>query len=232
MTTTSNNDDFAVLVVAKAPVPGLAKTRLAADVGDRAAAEIAAAALLDTLQVVAATPARNRIVAITGDLTEAVRGADVRDALKDFIVIEQRGHDLGHRLVHAHSDTAAIVSGPIVQIGMDTPQLTPQLLLHAGRTLQRSSPTAMLGMAEDGGWWAFGVQSAGVASAISGVPMSQPDTGEQTRAVLREIGVRVLPLATLRDVDDVTDLRPVAKRCSLTSQFSRAVSSLCYERSA
>ncbi|MDV6278630.1 glycosyltransferase, partial [Rhodococcus erythropolis] len=84
MTTTSNHDDFAVLVVAKAPVPGLAKTRLAADVGDRAAAEIAAAALLDTLQVVAATPARNRIVAITGDLTDAVRGADVRDALKDF----------------------------------------------------------------------------------------------------------------------------------------------------
>ena len=37
-----------VLVVAKAPVPGLAKTRLAAAVGDEAAADIAAAALLDT----------------------------------------------------------------------------------------------------------------------------------------------------------------------------------------
>ena len=81
MITTPNHDDFAVLVVAKAPVPGLAKTRLAADVGDRAAAEIAAAALLDTLRVVAAVPTRNRIVAITGVLADAVRGDVVRDSL-------------------------------------------------------------------------------------------------------------------------------------------------------
>ena len=45
-----------VLVVAKAPVPGQAKTRLAAAVGDQAAADIAAAALLDTLDAVAAAP--------------------------------------------------------------------------------------------------------------------------------------------------------------------------------
>ena len=43
-------------VVAKAPVPGQAKTRLAAGVGDQAAADIAAAALLDTLDAVAAAP--------------------------------------------------------------------------------------------------------------------------------------------------------------------------------
>ena len=41
-----------LLVVAKAPVPGQAKTRLAATVGDRVAAQIAAAALLDTLDAV------------------------------------------------------------------------------------------------------------------------------------------------------------------------------------
>ena len=45
----------AVLVVAKAPVPGAAKTRLAATVGDRNAAELAAAALLDTIDVCAQT---------------------------------------------------------------------------------------------------------------------------------------------------------------------------------
>ena len=44
------------LVVAKAPVPGQAKTRLAASVGEQAAADIAAAALLDTLDAVAAAP--------------------------------------------------------------------------------------------------------------------------------------------------------------------------------
>ncbi|EUA53292.1 hypothetical protein I550_4928 [Mycobacterium intracellulare 1956] len=55
-----------LLVVAKAPEPGRAKTRLAASVGDRVAAEIAAAALLDTLDAVADAPVAARVVALTG----------------------------------------------------------------------------------------------------------------------------------------------------------------------
>ncbi len=63
-----------LLVVAKAPEPGRAKTRLAATVGDRVAADIAAAALLDTLDAVAAAPAASRVVALTGDLDAAAAG--------------------------------------------------------------------------------------------------------------------------------------------------------------
>ena len=64
-----------LLVVAKAPEPGLAKTRLAATVGDRVAADIAAAALLDTLDAVAAAPVAARVVALTGDLDAAAGAA-------------------------------------------------------------------------------------------------------------------------------------------------------------
>ena len=60
-----------VLVVAKAPEPGRAKTRLAATVGDQVAADIAAAALLDTLDAVADAPVAARVVALTGDLDGA-----------------------------------------------------------------------------------------------------------------------------------------------------------------
>ena len=62
-----------VLVVAKAPVPGMAKTRLAEAVGPDTAADIAAAALLDTLDAVAAAPVTGRVVAMTGDLDAASR---------------------------------------------------------------------------------------------------------------------------------------------------------------
>ena len=61
----------AVLVVAKAPVAGLAKTRLAADVGPVVAAGLAAAALLDTLDTVRSVDATAHIVALTGDLALA-----------------------------------------------------------------------------------------------------------------------------------------------------------------
>ncbi|MFI5428706.1 hypothetical protein [Aeromicrobium sp. UC242_57] len=66
-----------VLVVAKAPVPGLAKTRIAETVGDDLAAAVAAAALLDTLATVTAVgwPV---VVAMTGDLSQAARSDEIR----------------------------------------------------------------------------------------------------------------------------------------------------------
>src|SRR6201990_591314 len=115
----------AVLVVARAPVPGLAKTRLAASIGKAAAADVAAAALLDTLDAVAAAPGAFRIVAMTGDLSGASRGAEVRDRLRDFTVVQQRGEDFADRLANAHSDASVACGGlPVLQIGMDNPQGT------------------------------------------------------------------------------------------------------------
>ena len=64
---------FVLLVVAKAPVPGLAKTRLCPPATPAQAAEIAAAALLDTLDAVYAVPGALPAVALTGDLGAAVR---------------------------------------------------------------------------------------------------------------------------------------------------------------
>ena len=98
-----------LLVVAKAPEPGRAKTRLAATVGDRVAAEIAAAALLDTLDAVAAAPVAARVVALTGDLDAAADAAEIRQRLASFTVIPQRGDDFAARLANAHADAAGRV---------------------------------------------------------------------------------------------------------------------------
>ena len=113
-----------LLVVAKAPVPGRAKTRLAATVGDQLAAEIAAAALLDTLDAVAATPVAARVVALTGELDAAADAAEIRRRLASFSVIGQRGNDFGERLANAHADATSVDGHPVLQIGMDTPQVT------------------------------------------------------------------------------------------------------------
>ena len=96
------------LVVAKAPVPGLAKTRLAASIGDDRAADVAAAALLDTLDAVASAGFAKQVVAFTGDLVLAARSDEISSRLQDFTVIGQRGDDFGQRLANAHADTAAV----------------------------------------------------------------------------------------------------------------------------
>lgn len=207
-----------VLVVAKAPVPGLAKTRLAATVGDEAAADIAAAALLDTLDAVAATPAAARVVAMTGDLDLASNSAEIRRRLAAFTVVDQRGDGFAERLVHAHADAAAAGGGhPVLQIGMDTPQVTAELLTACAQTLV--DVPAVLGMACDGGWWVLGVHSAAQTECLRDVPMSTSETGAVTLAALRHTGVHAVLVPELHDVDTIDDVDPVRAACAPGSRF-------------
>ena len=206
-----------LLVVAKAPEPGRAKTRLAATVGDRVAADIAAAALLDTLDAVAAAPVAARVVALTGDLDAAAGGTEIRRRLESFTVIEQRGGNFADRLANAHADAAGGL--PVLQIGMDTPQVTADLLAGcAGRLLD--SP-AVLGLACDGGWWVLGVRTPAMAECLRGIPMSQPDTGKLTLKALRDNGIDVIGVERLADFDVVDDVAMVRDACGPASRFAR-----------
>lgn len=207
-----------MLVVAKAPEPGRAKTRLAATVGDRVAAEIAAAALLDTLDAVAAAPVAARVVALTGDLAAAAGAAEIRQRLESFTVIPQRGDGFADRLANAHADSAD--GYPVLQIGMDTPQVTAQLLTDCARRLLGAQ--AVLGLAYDGGWWVLGVGAPTMAECLRAVPMSQPDTGELTLKALRDNGINVIRVQRLTDIDVVDDVAAVRLACGPASRFARA----------
>jgi glycosyltransferase A (GT-A) superfamily protein (DUF2064 family) len=208
----------AVLVVAKAPVPGLAKTRLAATVGDAAAADFAAAALLDTLDAVADAPVAARIVALTGDLAAASRRIELEARLACFTVIGQRGTSFADRLANAHADASSAAGGlPVLQIGMDTPQVTAGLLADCAATL--CTADAVLGMACDGGWWVLGVTDPKTAECLRTVPMSQPDTGAVTLRALGDTGVDVRLVSELADVDTFDDIDVVGRACPPGSRF-------------
>jgi uncharacterized protein len=210
-----------LLVVAKAPVPGLAKTRLASALGPEAAADIAAAALLDTLDAVAAVPWAARVVAMTGDVGRACRAAELRERMGDFTVIPQRGGSFGERLAHAHADTfTAAGSQPVLQIGMDTPQVTAELLTRCANALLCSA--AVLGMATDGGWWVLGAHEASTGAVLRDIPTSRPDTGAITLNVLRSMGLDVALVDELGDVDTVTDIDAVRRSCPADSRFALA----------
>ncbi|MGZ4511583.1 MAG: TIGR04282 family arsenosugar biosynthesis glycosyltransferase [Mycobacterium sp.] len=207
-----------LLVVAKAPQPGRAKTRLAATVGDVVAADIAAAALLDTLDAVAAAPVAKRVVAMTGDLGAAAGADEIRKRLRSFTVIPQRGEDFADRLAHAHADAADGL--PVLQIGMDTPQVTAELLADCAHRLLEAP--AVLGLAHDGGWWVLGVAAPAMAECLRGVPMSQPDTGELTLKALHDRGIEVTTVELLADFDVVDDVAAVREACGPASRFAKA----------
>lgn len=198
------------LVLAKAPVPGKVKTRLGADIGMEAAARLAALALTDTiLACTEAFGAARCHLALDGNLDLAVDGPALHDHLSDWWVAPQRGLGFGERLVNAHLDLGAIAPGDgVVQVGMDTPQVTPALLRDAAGPLDDHD--AVLGPAQDGGWWVLALRRPGDAVALSGVPMSTPTTCADSRAALEARGLSVAGTGVLRDVDTLADADAVA----------------------
>jgi uncharacterized protein len=203
----------ALLVLAKAPVPGRVKTRLAATVGNRAAAWLAQAALHDTVDACeAATGARRCFLALDGDLADAAGGRSLARRLDRWTVVPQRGSGLARRLVNAHVDVAALAHGaPVLQVGMDTPQVTPELLRAAAGLLDDRNVDAVLGPADDGGWWLLGVRHPRWAEPLAGVAMSTARTGADTRAALEAAGGDVDSGPQLRDVDTAADAAAVAE---------------------
>jgi glycosyltransferase A (GT-A) superfamily protein (DUF2064 family) len=192
-----------VLVLAKTPVPGQVKTRLCPPCTPAQAAGIAAACLADTLAAVRGCGAGRRVLALAGIPEPDSDG---------LAIIPQRGAGLGERIAAAFTDTAALgpATGGIVQIGMDTPQINPDLLDHCLATLAGPGVDAALGPAEDGGWWAMGLRDPAAAALVATVPMSTSDTGRRTEQALRGAGLRVALLPVLRDVDHWADALAVA----------------------
>jgi hypothetical protein len=210
-----------LLVVAKAPVPGLAKTRLCPPATPAQAARVAAAALLDTLAAVRATGSTVPVLAHTGRFADAEYGGELTAALVGWHLLAQRGDSFADRLANAHADVgAAFPDLPVLQIGMDTPQVRPATLAAALRRLAEHD--AVFGPAVDGGWWALGLRAPANATVLRGVPMSTGETGRRTLAALRERGVRPAALPALRDVDDWPAALAVAREVP-GSRFAHAV---------
>jgi len=199
-----------IAVFAKAPVPGASKTRLCPPCSPEQAAALAAAALADTLAAVAATPADRRVLVLDG-----APGLWLESG---FDVIPQRGEGLGERIAAAFAD----LGEPAVVVGMDTPQVTPRLLAHALDQLARTD--AVLGRADDGGYWAIGLRRPD-DGVFAGVPMSDPGTYAAQRARLHALELRTHDLPALRDVDEIADARAVAALAPHT-RFARCLAAL------
>ncbi len=212
---------FQLVVLAKTPRPGRVKTRLCPPYTPVQAAELATAAILDTLATVLATSAARRVVALDGPADWVPPGLDV---------IPQRGDGLDERLAAAFDDAWAGARLPTLLIGMDTPQVTPALLATAGASLLSRAGTAVLGPATDGGWWALGLPRPD-HRVLLGVPMSTASTGAVQWSRLAAAGLGPLVLPELTDVDTAETAREVAAAAP-GSRFAAALAAADRARAA
>jgi len=183
-------------VMARAPIPGFAKTRLIPRLGPVGAAELHAVLLERTLR----TAASSGFESVT--LWCAPDGrSPFFDALRAGAALELRDQppgDLGARMLAAFELQLA-AGGPVVMVGTDCPELAAGHLESARAALAGGADVVLL-PAADGGYAAIGLARVH-RSLFEGVRWGSPKVMAATRERIRRLGWTAHELAAVRDVD-------------------------------
>lgn len=196
----------ALVVMARAPIPGRSKSRLAAEVGPWRAAKIYSSILRSVLpRLASAGSGWDAFVYVAA----AAEGRWFERRFPGYQVIQQSGHTLGDRLAHAFEACFLTGAPRVVVVGSDVPELTTDHVFRALEALARAD--VVLGPSPDGGYYLVGQNSPG-RPIFEGIPWS---TGAVLRATLdrcREVQASTTEIEPLMDVDTAADWRRVQDR--------------------
>ncbi len=195
-----------LIVFLKEPRAGHVKTRLARDLGKRRAARLYRAFVQDALQWMASIPrVETRVYyAPPGARIARLQALAPQGAIQAQQFLPQGGGDLGARLSRAFDQTLAGGSKAVIAVGTDCPLLGPVMVARAFAALARKD--LVLGPAADGGYYLVGLKRR-APSLFEDVPWSTARVLEATVERARRSGLAVSLLPTLRDVDELGDLR-------------------------
>lgn len=188
-------------VMARAPVPGRCKTRLAGAIGARPAADLYEAMLRDTLDLLEGV-GPDRLVVLAAPEDDGVR---VLRALAPprWEIVEQRGDGLGERLKHALAVLSPSDDDLVCLVDSDSPTIPAE---NFGVLREPRGPnTVILGPCDDGGYYLIGMRTPELG-VFDGIPWSTPEVLARTRQRCEALGLDVHELAAGYDVDELDDL--------------------------
>jgi rSAM/selenodomain-associated transferase 1 len=198
-------DATAVLVFAKAPIPGRVKTRIASVLGASGAARLYERVAVQCLETAIAARIGPVELWCAPETTHPWFAAlATRYGLG---LAPQQGQNLGERMHHALADALGRY-GQAVLIGTDCPALTREDLAQAHAWLH-GGLDAVFGPAEDGGYILVGLTRAEVA-LFQGIAWSTAEVMAATRDRLRSLGLRFAELPMRWDLDRPEDLDRLA----------------------
>ena len=198
---------IAVIVLAKAPIPGAAKTRLVPRLGAHGAARLHAALVERTLETVRRAGLGRIELCCSPDATHPFFAACAR-RYGVALTVQSPG-DLGARMLAA-LDRVVAVAGRALLVGTDCPALAPAHLQEAAAALA-AGHDAVLGPAEDGGYVLVGLARA-APEVFAGIRWGGREVLRDTRARLAGLGWRWHELGELWDIDRPADLARFAGR--------------------
>ena len=188
-------------VMARAPVPGRCKSRLARHVGAELSAAVYRSMLIDCLTAFSRIPARRHVV-LAAPECDGVRHLRAL-APPAWEVQCQQGADLGERLAHGF-ETLGAGGEAVALLSSDSPTL-PISEVAAGLRALDGPNKALIGPCDDGGYYLIGL-STFEPTVLSEIPWSTAEVLQTTRQRCRALGLSVTELPTWYDVDDLDDL--------------------------
>jgi rSAM/selenodomain-associated transferase 1 len=195
-------------IFARQPVPGKAKTRLAAAIGPDLAAEVQEAMLLDALDLWGServlAPGGRRVLVFAPD---EARGWFAERVSEPFELRPQADGTLGQRMEAFFFKEFAEGAVEVVLIGSDSPTIDPLHVISAFIWLK--SRDVVLGPSTDGGYYLIGARGK-VPPIFDGVDWSTPDILSQTVDRLNRTSLELATLPPCYDVDTPGDLRTLA----------------------
>jgi rSAM/selenodomain-associated transferase 1 len=193
----ATTSSVAVAILAKAPVPGTAKTRLIPSIGAHAAAVLQERMTERTVETAMAADIGPLTLWCAPDLAHA----SFQDLAARLPVVlkQQPDGDLGARMLGA----IAAGDGPTLVIGTDCPAFTAEILHAAAKALDDAD--VVLIPAEDGGYVLIGARAAH-PELFSGIAWGSATVMQETRARIAALGLRSIELPALWDVDTEADL--------------------------
>ncbi|MBV9653400.1 MAG: TIGR04282 family arsenosugar biosynthesis glycosyltransferase [Acetobacteraceae bacterium] len=204
----------AIGVMAKAPQPGRCKTRLCPPLSPESAATLSAAFLRDTTENMAAA---SRLAPIASYVAYAPAGSEA--LLRPHVAagtallladgsppMPPNVQGFGRCLLHAVQAMLAEGHEAACVLSSDTPNLPTSLLAEAAAALLAGGDRAVLGAADDGGYYLLGLKAAH-AGMFADIAWSTDRVAAQTRERARALGLPVTELEPWYDIDDASALR-------------------------
>lgn len=188
-----------LIVLAKAPLPGYAKTRLVPALGEAGAAALAARLLAHTLAQARAADLGPVVLCCA---PQAGHPAFVPFAASDIECVDQGEGDLGQRMQRAFERRLGNGSHALL-LGTDAPALDAALLRRAALALLETD--AVFVPTFDGGYALVGLRRPAPA-LFGGMVWSTSGVMAETRRRLAGAGLRHTELPPVVDIDTPADL--------------------------
>ena len=196
-----NENACKIIVFAKAPVAGFAKTRLARVIGDEAAAALASRMLSETVAQAVAAAVGPVEICCAPDTSHAQ--FSIEQARHNVALTAQGDGDLGARMSRAFERALSGYHSAII-IGTDAPDLQAKHLQEAAKAL--TTHDAVFAPAHDGGYVMVGLSRA-MPSLFEGVAWSTSAVMAQTREKLLSLNANCFELPAFFDIDEASDLQ-------------------------